>query len=94
MTAYLMDNAHFQTLPSKLLAHAADNLHYGQPAPYNQKCIDTLHLDPAAYLAITSIADVCNHFRQHYAAINNPGSTYDPEPQDDTDPYRCGPKWR
>lgn len=66
---------------SKLHSHAADAVRYSYPAPYNQKMIDTMRLEPAAYLPGASLVDVCTHFRQHYA---------DPASDDDE---KCGPKW-
>jgi hypothetical protein len=66
---------------SKLHAHATDSLRYGQPAPWNQRSIDTLRLEPAAYLPGASLADVCTHFRQHYTQIP------------DLDPELFGPKY-
>jgi hypothetical protein len=71
---------------SKLHAHAADNLRYSQPAPYNQQLIDTLRLEPAAYLPGASLADVCEHFRQHYAITDR-----DDPLNDENDKF--GPKY-
>lgn len=82
----LVDDTRLQSVLSKLHAHAADNLRYSEPAPYNQKLIDTLRLDAAAYLPGASLADVCTHFRQNYA------DGLDPEK--DCDPEKCGPKYR
>jgi hypothetical protein len=55
---------------SKVHTHAADNLRYRRPAPYNQQLIDTLRLQPAAYLPGASLAAVCEHFRQNYAVLD------------------------
>jgi hypothetical protein len=80
----LVDDACLQVVLSKLHAHAADNLRYSEPAPYNQKLIDTSRLDAAAYLPGASLADVCTHFRQNYADGLDPEKEYDLE--------KCGPK--
>jgi hypothetical protein len=94
MAAYLVDDTRFQAVLSKLLAHVADNLRYGQPAPYNQQLVDTLRLQPAAYLSGASLADVCTHFCQHYAVIIDPEKMYDPHDQDTIDSfYKSGPKY-
>jgi hypothetical protein len=82
----LVDDACLQVVLSKLHAHAADNLRYSEPAPYNQKLIDTSRLDAAAYLPGASLADVCTHFRQNYADGLDPEKEYDLE--------KCGPKYR
>lgn len=69
MLTSLVDNARFQAILGRLRAHAEDNLRYRHPAPYNQQLIDTLRLQPAAYFPDASLAEVCSHFRQHYAVI-------------------------
>ncbi len=58
---------HFQAVLKKLRAHVVDKLRYSYPAPYNQELIDTLRLEPATRLPGASLADVCTHFREHYA---------------------------
>ncbi|KAJ4381397.1 hypothetical protein N0V86_003747 [Didymella sp. IMI 355093] len=63
------DTARFQAILERLHAHAKDNLRYRHPAPYNQQLIDTLRLQPAAYLPGASLAEVCTQFRQRYAVI-------------------------
>ncbi|KAH7085049.1 hypothetical protein BKA63DRAFT_574078 [Paraphoma chrysanthemicola] len=93
----LTDDPRFQTVLSKLHAHAADQLRYkrSHPVPYNQKLIDTLRLQPGAYLPGASLADVCTHFRQHYACIIDPERMDDPEYQEvlESYSYKCGPKY-
>lgn len=71
---------------NKLHAHAADTLRYEQPEPYNQQLIDTLRLQPAAYLPGTSLADVFEHFRQ------NAGSFLDAGGEIIEEGHNCGPK--
>ncbi|KAH6629180.1 hypothetical protein C7974DRAFT_182547 [Boeremia exigua] len=63
------DTARFQEVLARLRAHAEDTLRYRHPAPYNQQLIDTLRLQPAAYLPGASLAEVCTHFRQHHAVM-------------------------
>ncbi|KAF1938576.1 hypothetical protein EJ02DRAFT_425599 [Clathrospora elynae] len=87
------DDARFQAVLSKLHAHTADNLRYDQPAPYNQQLIDTFRLQPAAYLPGASLADVCTHFRQHYAVIIDPEREFDPDYEASLDPEKYGPKY-
>jgi hypothetical protein len=53
----------------RLRAHAADTLRYRHPAPYNQQLIDTLSLQPAAYLPGASLGEVCTHFLEHHACV-------------------------
>jgi len=91
------DDAHFQAVIRKVYAHATDNLRYSNPAPYNQKMIDILRLDPAAYMPGASLDVVCRHFRQHYAQKVFPETMGEPGPpaiQDDIpDEEKLGPKW-
>jgi hypothetical protein len=89
----LVDDARFLAVLSKLHAHAADNIRYSQPAPYNQSIIDTLRLEPAAYLPGASLADVCTHFRQHYAQIIDPEKEFDPEYEASLDSEKFGCKY-
>jgi hypothetical protein len=70
---------------NKLHAHAADTLRYEQPEPYNQQFIDSLRLQPAAYLPGASLADVCEHFRQY--AVSFLGARGEV-----IEGYNCGPK--
>ncbi|CAO2654547.1 Nn.00g112800.m01.CDS01 [Neocucurbitaria sp. VM-36] len=87
-------DAHFQAVLSKLHAYAADTLRYSHPAPYNQQLIDTLRLQPAAYLPGASLSDVCTHFRQHHAFITDPDSFHDGLNHEATDnDFKCGPKY-
>ncbi|KAI4657795.1 uncharacterized protein J4E78_006184 [Alternaria triticimaculans] len=91
------DDAHFQAVIRKVYAHATDNLRYSNPAPYNQKMIDILRLDPAAYMPGASLDVVCRHFRQHYAQKVFPETMHEPGPsaiQDDIpNEEKLGPKW-
>ncbi|KAI4943282.1 hypothetical protein J4E91_009481 [Alternaria rosae] len=91
------DDAHFQAMIRKVYAHATDSLRYTHPAPYNQKMIDNLRLDPAAYMPGASLDVVCKHFRQHYAQKVFPETMHEPGPpaiQDDIpDEEKLGPKW-
>jgi len=86
MAAYLVDSENFQAVLNKLHAHAADTLRYEQLEPYNQQLIDTLRLQPAAYLPGASLADICEHFRQ------NAGSFLGAEGEVIEEGYNCGPK--
>ncbi|CAN9186087.1 unnamed protein product [Alternaria alternata] len=81
-----VDSEHFQAVLNKLHAHAADTLRYEQPEPYNQQLIDTLRIQPAAYLPGASLADVCEHFRQNAVSFLGAGGEVIEEG------YNCGPK--
>ncbi|CAN9134352.1 unnamed protein product [Alternaria alternata] len=81
-----VDSEHFQAVLNKLHAHAADTLRYEQPEPYNQQLIDTLRLQPAAYLPGASLADVCEHFRQNAGSFLGAGGEVIEEG------YNCSPK--
>jgi hypothetical protein len=69
--AFIVDDARFQAILNKVHAHVADELRYNEPAPYNQQFIDTLRLQPAAYLPGASITEVCEHFRENYAVLDH-----------------------
>jgi hypothetical protein len=71
---------------NKLRAHAVDTLRYEQPKPYNQQLIDTVHLQPAAYLPGASLAEVCEHFRQNVGSFLGAGGEVIDED------HNCGPK--
>lgn len=86
MAVYSVDSEHFQVVLNKLHAHAADTLRYEQPEPYNEQLIDTLRLEPAAYLPGASLADVCEHFRQNVGSFLGAGCEAIEEG------YNCGPK--
>ena len=83
---HLVDNKHFRAVLNKLHAHAADTLRYQQPEPYSHQFIDTLRLQPAAYLPGASLADVCEHFRQNAKNFLGAGGEVIEEG------YNCGPK--
>jgi hypothetical protein len=90
---YLIDDARFQAVVNKLHAHAADTIRYGEPAPYNEKFIDSLRLRPAAYLPGASLADVCAHFNQNYYDYIDPERKDDAEYLEDIDYLQGQPNY-
>lgn len=92
MSTRVEDDAHFQAVVNKLHAHADDTLRYEYPAPYNQQFIDALRLDVGAYLPGASLADVCTHFREHYA-VTTGVEFHDGPYQPTDDDEKCGPRY-
>lgn len=88
------NDAHFQEVVRKVHAHAADNVRYSYPEPYNQRIIDTLRFEPVRYMPNASLDDVCQHFRLNYVPGCDPEKTHEPGPQDNIiDAEKCGPNW-
>jgi hypothetical protein len=94
MVVCLLDNVRLQAVVSKLRAHAEDYLRYANPPPYNQQLIDTLRLEPAAYLPGVPLANVCRHFRKHFAdGVDPEGETESDDDAASYDSDKYGPKW-